>query len=160
MDRRKFLRVLGLTPLFGQWLIKELAAAEGPVVAVAEGKDYALITRKAIDALGGMKRFVKRGQVVVVKPNMGWDRSAEQGANTHPVVVRTVVEECLKAGANSATIPFPLSRSQLATAPCRTGSAGELSPLPVMTSTARWPRLYAPAMNRARLSSASSRVKP
>ncbi len=104
MDRRKFLRVLGLTPLFGQWLVKDLAAAAGPVVAVAEGKDYALITRKAIDALGGMKRFVKPGQVVVVKPNMGWDRSAEQGANTHPVVVRTVVEECLKAGAKRVKV--------------------------------------------------------
>ncbi len=104
MDRRTFLRVLGLTPLFGQWLIKDLAAADGPVVAVAEGKDYAQITRKAIDALGGMKRFVKPGQVVVVKPNMGWDRSSEQGANTHPVVVRTVVEECLKAGAKRVKV--------------------------------------------------------
>ncbi|HSC70119.1 MAG TPA: DUF362 domain-containing protein [Candidatus Methylomirabilis sp.] len=104
MDRRIFLRILGLTPLFGEWLIRDLAAAEGPVVAVAEGKDYALITRKAIDALGGMKSFVKPGQVVVVKPNMGWDRSAEQGANTNPVVVRTVVEECLKAGAKRVKV--------------------------------------------------------
>jgi uncharacterized protein (DUF362 family) len=104
MDRRAFLRILGLTPLFGHWLVRDLAAAGGPVVAVAEGKDYALITRKAIAALGGMGRFVKPGQVVVVKPNMGWDRNSEQGANTHPVVVRTVVEECLKAGAKRVKV--------------------------------------------------------
>jgi uncharacterized protein (DUF362 family) len=41
---------------------------------------------------------------VVVKPNIGWDRSVEQGANTHPVVVRTVVEECLKAGAKRVKV--------------------------------------------------------
>ncbi len=104
MDRRVFLRVLGLTPLFGQWLIRDLVAADMPVLAVAEGKDYAGITRKALAALGGMGRFVKAGQTVVVKPNMGWDRSAEQGANTHPLVVRAVVEEALRAGAKKVKV--------------------------------------------------------
>ncbi len=41
---------------------------------------------------------------MVVKPNMGWDRNAEQGANTHPLVVRSVVEECLKAGAKKVKV--------------------------------------------------------
>lgn len=104
MDRRDFLRILCLSPIFYQWLLKNLAAAEGPVVAVAEGVDHARITRNAIAALGGMARFVKPGATVVVKPNMGWDRSAEFGANTSPVVVRTVVEECLKAGAKKVKV--------------------------------------------------------
>jgi uncharacterized protein (DUF362 family) len=75
-----------------------------PMVAVAEGKDYGRITAKAIAALGGMGRFVRKGATVVVKPNMGWDRSAEQGANTHPMVVRSVVDECLKAGAKRVKV--------------------------------------------------------
>ncbi|GFE57726.1 DUF362 domain-containing protein [Geobacter sp. AOG1] len=104
MDRRVFLRILGLTPLFGHWLVKELAAAGQSVLAVAEGTDYGRITRQAINALGGMGRFVKPGQTVVVKPNMGWDRNAEQGANTHPLVVKAVVEECLKAGAKKVKV--------------------------------------------------------
>ncbi len=51
-----------------------------------------------------MKRFVKPGDVVVVKPNMGWDRSVDLAANTHPQVVKAVVEECLAAGARKVKV--------------------------------------------------------
>lgn len=105
MDRRTFLKTGGASILLAPILIREVAATrEQPVVAVAEGSDYAGITRKAINVLGGMKRFVRPGDVVVVKPNMGWDRSAELAANTHPLVVRTVVEECLAAGAKKVKV--------------------------------------------------------
>lgn len=104
MKRRNFLKLLGLSSIFHHWLVRDLLAADLPVVAVAEGLDHARITRNAIAALGGMGRFVKRGSTVVVKPNMGWDRSAEYGANTNPVVVRAIVEECLKAGAKKVKV--------------------------------------------------------
>ena len=105
MNRRTFLKATGAATLLAPVLIKEaLAAKEMPLVAVAEGTDYPAITRKAINALGGMKRFVKAGDVVVVKPNMGWDRSTELAANTHPQVVRAVVEECLAAGAKKVKV--------------------------------------------------------
>lgn len=105
MDRRTFLKATGTAALLAPALIREtLAAREQPLVAVAEGTDYADITRKVINAVGGMNRFVKKGDVVVVKPNMGWDRSTELAANTHPVVVRTVVEECLAAGARKVKV--------------------------------------------------------
>jgi uncharacterized protein (DUF362 family) len=104
MNRRRFLAILGLSPLLYQSMLRELAAAELPVVAVAEGTDHARVTRNALAAVGGLKRFVKPGQTVVVKPNMGWDRSSEQAANTNPVVVRAVVEECLRAGAKKVKV--------------------------------------------------------
>ncbi len=104
MDRRAFLKLMGWTTLCYQWLIRDVLAAGQPVVAVAEGTDHARTTRNALAALGGIGRFVKPGQTVVVKPNMGWDRSSEQGANTSPVVVKTVVEECLKAGAKKVKV--------------------------------------------------------
>lgn len=105
MDRRSFLKASGAAALLAPTLVKDvLAAQEQPVVAVAEGADYPAITRKAIAALGGMKRFVKAGDVVVVKPNMGWDRSTDLAANTHPQVVRAVVEECLAAGAKKVKV--------------------------------------------------------
>jgi uncharacterized protein (DUF362 family) len=104
MNRRGFLKLVGLSSLFCHWLPKELFAAGQPVVAVAQGTDYARTTRNALAALGGIGRFVRPGAVVVVKPNMGWDRSAEQGANTHPHVVRAVVEECLRAGARKVKV--------------------------------------------------------
>ncbi|HEX2768730.1 MAG TPA: DUF362 domain-containing protein [Geobacteraceae bacterium] len=104
MNRRLFLKYLGLSSIFYQSLLRDLSAAEMPKVAVAEGKDFALTTGRALALLGGIGHFVKPGATVVVKPNMGWDRSAEQGANTHPLVVRTVVEECLKAGAKRVKV--------------------------------------------------------
>ena len=104
MQRRRFIQLLGLTALFWQSRLRDLFAATGAVVAVAEGTDHARITRNAINALGGMKRFVKPGNTVVVKPNMGWDRTPELAANTNPLVVRAVVEECLQAGAKKVKV--------------------------------------------------------
>ena len=105
MDRRTFIKTTGSAVILAPVLIREtLAAREPSIVAVAEGTDYAATTRKAINAVGGMKRFVKSGDVVVVKPNMGWDRSSELGANTHPLVLRAIVEECLAAGAKKVKV--------------------------------------------------------
>lgn len=105
MDRRTFITAAGASVLLAPALIRDaLAARERSLVAVAEGTDYSAITRRAINAVGGMKRFVKPGDVVVVKPNMGWDRSSELGANTHPKVVRAVVEACLAAGARKVKV--------------------------------------------------------
>jgi uncharacterized protein (DUF362 family) len=51
-----------------------------------------------------MGKFVRAGQRVVVKPNIGWDRSVEQAANTHPEVVAAVVKMCLEAGAGEVLV--------------------------------------------------------
>ena len=104
MRRRSFLKLAGLTSLFWSSMLRELFAAQGPTVALAEGADHGRITRNAINALGGMKRFVKPGNTVVVKPNMGWDRTPDLAANTNPLVVAAVVDECLRAGAKKVKV--------------------------------------------------------
>jgi uncharacterized protein (DUF362 family) len=70
-----------------------------PPLVVARGGDPGRRVRAAVEALGGMARFVKRGETVLVKPNMAWDRLPEQGANTQPEVVAEVVRLCRDAGA-------------------------------------------------------------
>ena len=104
MHRRSFLKLAGLSSLFWSSMLRELFAAQGPTVALAEGSDPGRITRKAIAALGGMGRFVRPGNTVVVKPNMGWDRTPELAANTNPLVVVAVVDECLRAGAKKVKV--------------------------------------------------------
>lgn len=105
MNRREFIKYAGALTLMAPVIVKEaIAGMDQPLVAVAEGTDYPAVTRRAINAVGGMKRFVKPGDVVVVKPNMGWDRSVAFAANTHPLVVRSVVEECLSAGARKVKV--------------------------------------------------------
>lgn len=104
MDRRTFLKGTAAAVVSGSVLARQALGRQGPEVSVAEGRDYAAITRRAVNALGGMQSFVKRGDVVVVKPNMGWDRAPEFAANTHPLVVRALVEECLAAGAKRVKV--------------------------------------------------------
>jgi len=62
------------------------------------------MTAKAIEALGGMKRFVKRGDVVWIKPNIGWDRKPELAANTNPQIVAALVRLALEAGAKTVKV--------------------------------------------------------
>ena len=95
MHRRQFIRDVLL------WSAGVGMAAErpAPLVSVARSTDYPALVAQVLEPLGSMTAFVRPGDRVVVKPNIGWDRSPEQGANTHPQVVRTVVEAALAAGA-------------------------------------------------------------
>lgn len=62
------------------------------------------LTEQAIEGLGGMGRFVKKGSIVFIKPNMSWDRTPDLAANTNPDVVATIIKKCLEAGAKSVRI--------------------------------------------------------
>jgi uncharacterized protein (DUF362 family) len=76
-----------------------------PGFAVAKSStDARELVRRAVLALGGMERFVSRGDIVAVKPNIGWDRVPAQAANTNPQVVSAVVELCLEAGAKEVVV--------------------------------------------------------
>lgn len=81
------------------------APRELPQLVVARNDpDPAALVRKAVDALGGMKRFISRGDIVVVKPNIGWDRTPIHAANTNPQVVAEVVRLVLDAGAKKVIV--------------------------------------------------------
>ena len=81
-----------------------MAAPPPPLLGVASGGDYRQVVRRAVEAVGGIAQFVKSGERVVIKPNIGWDRSPEQGANTHPLVVRALAELALEAGADAVRV--------------------------------------------------------
>src|SRR5450631_3854262 len=76
-----------------------------PVFAIAKSTtDPAELVRRAVDAMGGMKRFVSRGDIVAVKPNIGWDRMPVHAANTNPQVVAEVVKLAFDAGAKEVIV--------------------------------------------------------
>ncbi len=75
-----------------------------PPLAVARGPRPEELVRRAIGAVGGMERFVRPGEAVLVKPNMAWDRLPEQGANTSPAVVAEVVRLARAAGARRVIV--------------------------------------------------------
>lgn len=86
---------------------RNLAAAPDPQLpelAIVSGDNPAELVKRAVAELGGMKRFVRRGDVVVLKPNVSWDRTPEQAANTNPAVVAAAAELCLEAGAKRVVV--------------------------------------------------------
>lgn len=75
-----------------------------PVLAVAKGKDYRKALTSAVAMLGGIEAFVEKGDYVCLKPNIGWDRSPQQGANTHPDIMAELTRLCFKAGAERVVV--------------------------------------------------------
>ncbi len=107
MNRRNFLKtaaIAGAGAVIAPSFVDEALAFDGPLVSMAKGSPPARITRAAVDALGGMGAFVRKGDVVVVKPNIGWDRNPAQAADTNPEVVTEVIRMCLDAGAKKVKV--------------------------------------------------------
>jgi uncharacterized protein (DUF362 family) len=73
------------------------------MVAIKNGNPVQMF-ESGIAALGGMKNFVKPGQSVVVKPNIGWDSPPERAANTNPDLVGIIVKHCIDAGAKRVMV--------------------------------------------------------
>jgi uncharacterized protein (DUF362 family) len=84
-------------------------ASDQPYLVVSRGEDPAAITEKALAALGGIERFVKKGHNVIIKPNICTDYYPfEYSATTNPVVVATLVKLALGAGASRVRVmDFP-----------------------------------------------------
>jgi uncharacterized protein (DUF362 family) len=84
-----------------------------PDLAVVQGGTPDLITSKAIDLLGGIKQFVSKGDVVMIKPNIAFNRTPEQAGCTNPEVVRILVKLCIDAGAKEVKVmDNPVSPAQ------------------------------------------------
>lgn len=114
MKRRDFLRkTAGISLGSGAFLslgsIKNIFSlnlnnkADVDMIAIRGGAPE-LMFEKAISAFGGMKKIVKHGQTVVIKPNIGWDLPPERGANTNPKLVGEIVKHCLAAGAGKVYV--------------------------------------------------------
>jgi len=79
-------------------------SAMHPVLAVVHGVRAEPMVREAVNRLGGIERFVQKGDRVLIKPNVGWDRQPEQAANTSPEVVGALVRLCREAGASEVWV--------------------------------------------------------
>jgi uncharacterized protein (DUF362 family) len=112
-ERREFLKkslatgvALGgslLLGTYGQLHAKAAASGTPDLVAVKNGEPDGMF-KQAITMMGGMKKFVKKGQIVVVKPNIGFARAPEIGATTNPLLVKSIVEHCFGAGAKKVYV--------------------------------------------------------
>lgn len=114
MDRRDFLKTLAVAGAVMtvqrseamDVLAQKFTNAGGDkvdLVAVMGGEPEVMF-RRAIAEMGGMKNFIKPGQKVVVKPNIGWDKVPELAGNTNPKLITEIVKQCFAAGAKEVTV--------------------------------------------------------
>ncbi len=122
MDRREFLKrvaamgaagaAMMLSRGAGRAWAAEGAGTKAPATAAGALPDLVAVKGGLPDAMldlalkeaGGMGSFVRKGQTVVVKPNIGWDQGPEMAANTNPQLVKRIVEHCLDAGAKKVYV--------------------------------------------------------
>ncbi|MFQ6082654.1 MAG: DUF362 domain-containing protein [Candidatus Aminicenantia bacterium] len=105
MKRREFLTkaiISGTALVFNSRLFSQSKIY--PDLAVIKGDSPYQLAKQAISTLGGMSRFISKGEIVVVKPNIGWDRKPEHAANTNPQVVKAIIELCYQAGAREVKV--------------------------------------------------------
>jgi uncharacterized protein (DUF362 family) len=109
MKRRDFFKsaaFVGIASIFKPGTLAASTAASNSVsvqattdmVAVMGGEPEIMLNR-AMKELGGIGKYVKKGQKVVIKPNIGWDKKPEMAANTNPELVGALIKLCKSAGA-------------------------------------------------------------
>ncbi len=81
-----------------------MAVEQAPDMVAVMGGEPETMLEKALGELGGIGKYIKKGQKVVIKPNIGWDKGPETAANTNPDLIKTLVRKCLDAGAEKVTV--------------------------------------------------------
>lgn len=105
MQRRDFIKNAILAGVGASIAPSLLKSASSPAeLTVVKGEDPEKITNKAIEMLGGINKYISKGDVVIVKPNIGWDRVPELAGDTNPFVVKAVVLMALEAGARKVKV--------------------------------------------------------
>lgn len=132
--RREFLTYTGgsllLGGLWGLGWLKEAAAPQLHLrqvtlqnldLVAVEGapSHYGQAVLRAVQALGGIQQFVHANDRVVISPNIGWMRTPDQAAATHPDIVRQVVLLCQQAGARTiSVVDYTLDNAEQAFSIC------------------------------------------
>jgi len=69
------------------------------VIGVARGEQYEAMLKMAIGAIGGIEHYIRKGDVVLIKPNVAFERSPKLGATTNPDVLAALIRLVREAGA-------------------------------------------------------------
>ncbi|MFC1481671.1 DUF362 domain-containing protein [Candidatus Neomarinimicrobiota bacterium] len=111
MKRKEFIKTstagiagLSVAQLGIGGILKAFAQEGAPHVVWIENGEPEALVQAAVAAFGGLQTFISKGDKVVIKPNIGWDRAPAYAANTNPDLVAEVVRLCLAAGARQIKV--------------------------------------------------------
>jgi uncharacterized protein (DUF362 family) len=112
MKRRDFLKTsaaVGVAALTFEKLSAAISNQEVMVESIPDmvavmGGEPAPMLQRALKEMGGIGKYVKKGQNVVIKPNIGWDKKPDFAANTNPELIGELVKQCFEAGAKKVTV--------------------------------------------------------
>jgi uncharacterized protein (DUF362 family) len=79
-------------------------AAEEADLVIAKNGSPSQLLRAAMSPLGGMRRFVKNGQRVVIKANIAWARTPDQACTNNPDLFSALIKMCYEAGAKRVAV--------------------------------------------------------
>lgn len=103
--RRRFLKTSTVVPFIsGHYFSGKVYAKGSADLGVAKGNNIEATVRTAVAAVGGMGAFVKKGDLVIVKPNFFAPHKPEWSTITHPDVIRATIKLCLEAGAKHVLV--------------------------------------------------------
>ncbi len=109
MKRRNFIRNISISSVAPAVLPALIAAQsthshERPQACWVENGEPGDLLAAGMESLGGFKRFISPGDIVVVKPNIGWDKQPQFAANTNPILIKCIIENCFNNGAKAVKV--------------------------------------------------------
>lgn len=106
MKRRDFLKtsILVSSSVYFPYITNSKNVPKNSLVVKVHGDSPYKITKRAIKELGGMQKIISKQDIVMIKPNIAWNRTIEQAANTNPIVLKAIIEEVFNAGAKKIII--------------------------------------------------------
>jgi uncharacterized protein (DUF362 family) len=109
INRREFIKRSGKAALVLSALPASNAASlfvqqKLPEAVWVENGQPADLLKTALHEYDGMNHFISRGDIVVVKPNIGWDRAPQYAANSNPELVAEIIKACYAAGAKTVKV--------------------------------------------------------
>lgn len=115
ITRRGFIKTTSAIPFVsGPFFSGQVFAADTADLGVGKGADIEAAVRAAIAAVGGMEKFVKKGDRVAIKPNLSFASPAERAATTNPETIRAVMKIALEAGAKQVlVVDHPLQHASI-----------------------------------------------
>lgn len=111
MERRKFIKniaytgsILAFGSLHFQYLKAMNLTNETIDLVYVKNGEPGILFEKGIEALGGLGKFIKPGNKVTIKPNIGWDTTPERAATTNPDLISVIIKSCFKVGAKEVFV--------------------------------------------------------